>query len=186
MSRDCGDGCDQSRAGDFADFLIARVSHKNIAGAINGYRARGTKLRLLFGAVLIVVVVASVVGRFLSSAAFGDATIADHLLQGASYVGSWIVVTVVFVLVMKYLPRRTPPARSVLLGACTAAALFELGKYFIAYYLSRSLFAAAYGPSSAMVVVLLWTYYSVQIFLLGAEIAAMTPHDRQPGDRAAA
>jgi membrane protein len=58
-------------------------------------------------------------------------------------------------------------------GAGIAAGLFELGKYLIVYYLSYSVVTAAYGPSSTLVFVLLWTFYCVQIFLLGAEIASL-------------
>ena len=48
--------------------------------------------------------------------------------------------------------------------------MFVLGRYYLGVYVARSLIASAYGPSSALVAMLLWVYYSVQTFLVGAEI----------------
>ena len=85
---------------------------------------------------------------------------------------SWLAISLFFAALMRWLPRGKVPWVPVFTGAFIAAGLFEAGKYFLAMYLSNSLLASAYGPSSTLVVVLLWTFYSVQIFLLGAEITA--------------
>jgi membrane protein len=128
---------------------------------------------LFFGAVLVLVVVVNAVAQFVKRSTVGETVWDDGLLAATSPVASWLIVAGVFFVVMKYLPRESPRTSRVALGAGIAAGLFELGKYFIVYYLSLSVVAAAYGPSSALVFVLLWTFYCVQIFLLGAEIAAM-------------
>jgi membrane protein len=47
--------------------------------------------------------------------------------------------------------------------------LFTIGKTMIGVYLGRSSFNSAYGAAGSLVVLLLWIYYSAQIFLLGAE-----------------
>jgi membrane protein len=47
--------------------------------------------------------------------------------------------------------------------------LFTLGKFLIGLYIGRSAVASSYGAAGALILVLLWVYYSAQIFLLGAE-----------------
>ncbi len=64
----------------------------------------------------------------------------------------------------------TPVAwREVLVGAAITTALIEGGKYLIALYIGRSDIASSFGAAGAMIVLLLWIFYSAQIFLLGAE-----------------
>jgi membrane protein len=82
----------------------------------------------------------------------------------------WIVVVLVFMLVLKYLPSRHPPWRHALAGAIVATVLFEFGKSMFSLYLAKSVIASAYGPSSAIVAILLWVYFSAQTFLIGAEV----------------
>jgi membrane protein len=132
---------------------------------------------LFFGAVLGLVVIANVIAQVVQRSALGDTHWDDGFRAIASPIASWLIVAGVFFVVMKYLPSKSPQTSRVVLGASIAAGLFELGKYFIVYYLSHSVVTAAYGASSALVFVLLWTFYSVQIFLLGAEVAAVDPHE---------
>ena len=60
--------------------------------------------------------------------------------------------------------------KDVWLGAVLTAALFTLGKSLIGLYLGRSALASTYGAASSFVILLLWLYYSSQVFLLGAEM----------------
>ena len=57
----------------------------------------------------------------------------------------------------------------VLVGAVVTALLFNVGKFLIGLYLAHSAVASSYGAAGALIVVLMWIYYSAQIFLLGAE-----------------
>jgi membrane protein len=67
-------------------------------------------------------------------------------------------------------PPDTPIAwRDVVIGAIATTALFEGGKYLIALYIGQTNVASSYGAAGALIVLLLWIYYSAQIFLLGAE-----------------
>jgi membrane protein len=79
------------------------------------------------------------------------------------------ITTVLFALVYKYLPQAKMEWSDVWLGAIVAAALFNIGKVAIGYYLGKSAFASAYGAAGSLLVLLLWAYYSAQIFLFGAE-----------------
>ena len=57
------------------------------------------------------------------------------------------------------------------------ALLFKLGKFLIGLYLSHSAVASSYG-AGALIIVLLWIYYSAQTFLLGAEFTKIYPSRR--------
>jgi membrane protein len=79
------------------------------------------------------------------------------------------MTVVMFALIYKYIPRESIAWSDVWIGATVTALLFTIGKSMIGVYLGRSSFNSAYGAAGSMVVLLLWIYYSAQIFLLGAE-----------------
>ena len=57
----------------------------------------------------------------------------------------------------------------VIVGAAFTSALFNIGRLLIALYLGRSTVASAYGAAGSVVLILVWVYYSAQIFFFGAE-----------------
>jgi membrane protein len=67
------------------------------------------------------------------------------------------------------LPDRPITWRDVAIGALATTLLFDGGKYLIALYVGQSNVASSYGAAGALIVLLLWIYYTAQIFLLGAE-----------------
>ena len=79
------------------------------------------------------------------------------------------LVAVVFALIYKIMPRVRLQWRDVAIGALVTATLFSLGKALIGLYIGRSGIATAFGAAGSLVLVLVWVYYSAQIFLLGAE-----------------
>ena len=82
---------------------------------------------------------------------------------------SFGVLAVLFAAIYKVLPDRHLQWRDVLLGAALTALLFVAGKSLIGWYIGSSGIASTYGAAGSLIVLLLWVYYSVQIFLLGAE-----------------
>jgi membrane protein len=78
------------------------------------------------------------------------------------------VITLLFALIYKYLPDALVEWRDVWLGASVTALLFLLGRYLLAVYLVRAVPTSGYGAAGSLVVVLLWVYYTSQIFLFGA------------------
>ena len=76
-----------------------------------------------------------------------------------------------FAMMFKVLPDADVEWRDVGLAALTTALLFSFGKYVIGLYIGSSNVATAYGAAGALVIVLLWVYYSAQILLFGAEFA---------------
>ena len=59
--------------------------------------------------------------------------------------------------------------RDVFLGAAVTSLLFTIGKLLIGLYLGKASFASTYGAAASVVVLIVWVYYSGQIFFLGAE-----------------
>jgi membrane protein len=75
-----------------------------------------------------------------------------------------------FAIIYKVIPRVRIEWRDVWIGAAGTAVLFAAGKMLIGLYLGRSSVASAFGAAGSLVVVMVWVYYSAQIFLLGAEL----------------
>jgi membrane protein len=85
---------------------------------------------------------------------------------------STALVTGLIALIYRYMPARRMEWRPILLGALVTALLFHLGRWGIAWYLGRSTQPSAFGAAASFAAMLLWLYYSAQIFLLGAEFTA--------------
>jgi len=134
-------------------------------------RARFLSLGLVFG-VGFLLMVSLLVSTVLAAL---DAWIAPFLAEWRTLLLvvdltlSLTITTVLFALVYKYIPQVKMEWGDVWVGAGVAAALFNIGKLAIGYYLGRSAFASTYGAAGSLLVLLLWAYYSAQIFLFGAE-----------------
>jgi membrane protein len=105
----------------------------------------------------------SVIGKYV------DTQFPATTLQFSGSLISFVAVTFVFAMMFKWLPDVQINWRDVWLGAAITAALFELGKLLIGIYIGRQAFDSTYGAAASLVVLLIWIYYSAQIFLLGAE-----------------
>jgi len=94
---------------------------------------------------------------------------------------SFIAITFLFALTYKYVPDVRLEWSDVWIGAAGTAFLFTLGKFGIGFYLGRAAVGSAYGAAASLVVVLVWVYYSAQIFLFGAEFTHVyaTSHGSQ-------
>jgi membrane protein len=74
-----------------------------------------------------------------------------------------------FALLFKYVPQQKLAWTDVWVGGVVTALLFSIGKFAIGYYLGKSAFSSIYGIAGSFLVLLLWSYYTAQIFLFGAE-----------------
>jgi membrane protein len=95
------------------------------------------------------------------------------LFEALNFVLSFIVVTALFAMIYKILPRVKIGWRDVWTGAAVTALLFTIGKFGIGLYLGKSGVTSGFGAAGSIVVLLVWVYYSAQIFLLGAEFTAI-------------
>jgi len=91
---------------------------------------------------------------------------------------SFAMSVLLFAMIYKYVPREDITWRDVWVGAAVTAFLFTAGKSLIGLYLGRSSFSGAYGAAGSLVVLLMWVYYSAQIFLLGAEFTRAFAYSR--------
>lgn len=82
---------------------------------------------------------------------------------------SFLLIAVLFAAIYKVLPDRPIQWRDVVVGSVVTSLLFTGGKSLIGWYIGSSAVASTYGAAGALIVILLWVYYSAQIFLLGAE-----------------
>jgi membrane protein len=100
------------------------------------------------------------------------------VVSGLDVVLGFAIATVLFAMIYKYVPREQITWGDVWVGALVTATLFSVGKLVIIVYLGRVAFASAYGAAGSFVVLLLWVYYSAQIFLLGAEFTYSYAYER--------
>jgi membrane protein len=89
---------------------------------------------------------------------------------------SFVMISLLFALIYKVMPNTTLYWRDVILGAMGTALLFLGGQALISIYVSRFLVANIYGAAGGVIVLLVWGYYSAQIFLLGAEFTKVFAH----------
>jgi len=97
-------------------------------------------------------------------------------LQIVDQIVSLAFVTALFALMYRILPSVHVAWRDVLLGAFVTAALFTIGKFLIGLYLGKAGVTSAFGAAGSVVVLLVWVFYSAQIFLLGAEFTWLYAH----------
>lgn len=118
--------------------------------------------------VAFLLLVSLVLSAILS--AFGDwLAIPEAWAHLTDFLVSTLVVTLLFMLIFKYLPDAEIQWEDVWLGAIFTALLFAVGKYLIGAYLGNAAVGSSYGALGSLVVLLLWVYYSSQILFLGAE-----------------
>lgn len=104
---------------------------------------------------------ASLVGGIWSSSALVFSLLSSLLSFG--------ITVSLFAVIYKMLPESPPSWRDVWVGAVVTAALFDLGKHAVGLYLSKTGVASSFGAAGSLIALLLWVYYSAQIFFLGAE-----------------
>ncbi|MER8708141.1 YihY/virulence factor BrkB family protein [Mesorhizobium sp. M0323] len=91
------------------------------------------------------------------------------ILSAINGIVSFALITLLFAAIYKVLPDRSLQWRDVGIGAAVTGFLFTIGKSLIGWYIGTSAISSSYGAAGALLVVLLWVYYSAEIFLLGAE-----------------
>jgi membrane protein len=93
----------------------------------------------------------------------------ETLGRAIDFLISFVFTTSVFAMIYKIMPRVKVDWADVWIGAAVTAMLFTIGKVLIGLYIGKSGVTSGFGAAGSLVVVLVWVYYSAQIFLLGAE-----------------
>jgi len=120
-----------------------------------------TSLLVNAGLALVEQFAADFVGRFITTIG---------IFKQVSALVSFGVITSMFAVIYKMLPDVKLPWSDVWVGAAFTAILFGLGKTLIGIYLGNSAVASSFGAAGSLIALLLWVYYSAQIFFFGAEI----------------
>lgn len=123
--------------------------------------------------------------RSLIAARYADLMI---FITTADLVISTSLITLLVAFIYRYLPARRLPWKPSIAGAFITALLFQTGRWLIGLYLGRATQASAFGAAASFAAMLLWLYYSAQIFLFGAELTSCVGGLRRPqaGDRSGA
>ena len=146
-------------------------------------RARAVSLGLVaaLGFLLIVSLVISagltVFGNYLDTVL----PLGKLILPALNFVVSIVLLGILFGAIYKMLPDRSLQWKDVIIGALITSVLFNIGKSLIAWYIGSSAIASSYGAAGGLIVLLLWVYYSAQIFLLGG----LSSRKSMPTDMAA-
>jgi membrane protein len=125
---------------------------------------------LSVGFILLVSLLASSVLAAGTKFFSGLFPVAGSFWQALNFFVSFVGITVLFALILKYVPETPVAWADVRVGAFVTALLFNLGKLLLALYLGRTTPGSAYGAAGSLVVVVIWVYYSAQIFFFGAEL----------------
>ncbi|MDD5232976.1 MAG: YihY/virulence factor BrkB family protein [Syntrophales bacterium] len=149
-------GVQNKKGGGLKEFFIARLLSFSMV--------------LVVGFVLLLSLVTGTVISTLSSIA-PEFAVSLFLIRTADAAVSLGLVTVLFAMLYKILPGARVSWRDVWLASLVTSFLFTVGRIFIGIYLGRSGVGSIYGAASSLALLLLWIYYSAQIFFFGAELS---------------
>jgi membrane protein len=136
-------------------------------------RIRLISLSLIVGIgfLLLVTLVISAALTALAGYLYSIFPYLNVVMRVVNFAISFGVTTALFAMIYKVLPDTRIAWSDVWIAALTASFLFSVGKFAISLYIGSSNVASTYGAAGALVIVLVWVYYSAQIFLFGAEFS---------------
>jgi membrane protein len=157
---------DEARGADARPGLRKRISSMILVISVGGV--------VLLSAIADAAI--AVTGRYAATRLAGG----EVVWQAAQLLLSTLVLTALFAAVFQYLPQARVTWRDVRLGAAVTAILFVIGKFALGIYLGKAAVGSAFGAAGSIVVVLLWSYWSAQIFFLGLEFTHVYAQEREP------
>lgn len=153
--------------------LIWKIKPKpgfNIVKGLLKDRLKSFAVVLSTGFLLLVSLLIStsitILSNYIGEALF---TIPSQAIEILNNLITFAVIFVLFMMIFKFLPDAHVKWQHVWVGALVTSALFILGKFLIGLYLGTSTLSSKYGAYGALIILLLWIYYSAQILYLGAE-----------------
>ena len=187
--------CDFARAGDpgiwrlFRLFGVARRDEHNLACFASPFRNNAaTVLRLIRERFYSFVTVLGTGFLLLVSLVLNAWMAAMRIVvpRAATWIISCLLIAVLFAALYRIVPDVELKWRDVALGALITSLLFMIGKEFMGLYFAHAGFGSTYSAAGSPIVVLLWVYYSAQLFFWGAEftkVYAKTVGSSRPGPR---
>jgi membrane protein len=125
---------------------------------------------LVIGLLLVLSLLLSIVLSFLTGFFQNLLPVPPFFIEVCDFLLSFLLITLLFAVVYKVLPNVKIAWTDVWVGSGITAILFTLGKFLFGMYLARSSIRSAYGAASSLAIILMWVYYSAQVFLIGAEL----------------
>ena len=124
---------------------------------------------LSVGFLLLILLVISAGLAYMGRSFAQLAPLPPFILQVINFVVSFTVIAGLFALMFKYVPAAKISWRDVRVGAVGTALLFTIGKHLLGLYLGKASIDSAYGAAGSLVAIVVWIYYSAQIFFFGAQ-----------------
>ena len=150
---------------------IWEAKPKNSSGVWGMLRERFFSFGMVMsvGFVLLVSLVASAALAAMTKFFSGLLPIPSFVLGTFNFLLSLAGIAVLFAFILKYVPETKVEWSDVRVGAIATALLFTIGKSLLGLYLGKASPGSAYGAAGSLVVMVIWVYYSAQIFFFGAE-----------------
>jgi membrane protein len=114
---------------------------------------------------LILSAVLAAAGKYIG----GILPFSEILMQIIEFIISFTIIVGLFTLLFKYIPQTDVPWKPAVIGAAFTALFFVMGKLLLGVYLGKATVISSYGAAGSLIAVLVWVFYSAQIFFLGAE-----------------
>ena len=158
------------------DRIWRAPAREKVSGLWRILRARLLSIGMILGIAFLLMVslvldaLLQSIGRMWGTGAW------EAVAQTVNTLVGFGLTTTVFALIYKLIPRAKIEWHDVWVGAAVTAVLFTVGKFLIGFYIGRSAVASSFGAAGSLVVVMIWVYYSAQIFLLGAEFTWVYSH----------
>jgi membrane protein len=124
---------------------------------------------LASGPILICVFLSRALLMGVGAAIFPQWALTGAVVQALQLLFSLVLVAVASAVVFRFIPDTRVGWRAISRGALLTSALFNTGNLLVGLYLGKASVGAAYGAAGSLVVVLLWLYFSAEMFLYGAE-----------------
>jgi membrane protein len=151
---------------------IWKMPEKEKSSGLWGFlRARLLSFGLILGIAFLLMVSLLVSAGIAAIGRWYEVYLGNYelVLQGLDFVVSFFLFTTLFATIYKFMPQARVAWSDVWIGAAFTTVLFIVGKTLIGLYIGKSGIASGFGAAASIVVMLIWVYYSAQIFLLGAE-----------------
>jgi membrane protein len=160
------------------DRIWATPARRHAAGWWTWLRTRLLSMGLILAIAFLMLVSLTASAAFDAFASWSSGFLGaeEAVAHAINFVVGLVLSAVMFGLIYRFMPQTRVEWRDVAIGAAATALLFAIGKFAIALYIGKSALTSGFGAAGSLAVLLVWIYYSAQIFLFGAEFTWAYAH----------